>query len=269
MVIRKLIRCTACNQVIPNYGGPDLARAQSLPEVEWSNADFTSAKEFLRAHFGHPLEELIVEEGSCVSERPSYEPVRVTYFYAGNAKRRFLVRRTKIALDEPASYKIIPGKLEISNLSWKIQEDHLCKQVNSEKGFSLPLRRKMPQFIQAVRDEIAGISPSEFEGAAEKIEDGETSLSAYGCLKESCWTRILDRCRRDFDEFELKAIGRFIEEHRHPPDALSIQIQRSISVISLAKAEFASLASEEKKGTEAATEAESSAVTERKAAERK
>ena len=78
----------------------------------------------------------------------------VTYFFAGNAKRRFLVRRTKSALDEPASYEIIPGKLRISNLSLKVQEDHLRKQVNAEKEIPLPLKRKMPRFIQAVREEI-------------------------------------------------------------------------------------------------------------------
>jgi len=268
-VIGKLIRCTACNQVIPNYEGSDLARALSLPEVEWSNADLTHAKEFLRAHFGHPLEELVVEEDSCISEKPSYEPVRVTYFFAGNGKRRFLVRRTKNALDEPASYEIIPGKIKISNLSLKVQEDHLRKQINAEQGFSLALKRKMPRFIQAVRDEIAGISPTEFAEMAERIEDGETSLSAYGSINESCWGRILDRCRRDFDEFELKAIRKFIDEHGEPPGVLSIQIQRSISVISLAKAEAASLASVERKETDVATEAESSEVAERKAAERK
>ena len=154
MLIGKLIRCTACNQVIPNYGGSDLVRAQSLPEVEWSNAGLTNAKEFLRAHFGHALEKLVVEEDSCISAKPSYEPVRETYFFAGNAKRRFLVRRTKSALDEPASYEIIPGKLRISNLSLKVQEDHLRKQVNAEKEIPLPLKRKMPRFIQAVREEI-------------------------------------------------------------------------------------------------------------------
>jgi len=268
-VIEKLIRCTACDQVIPNYEGYALAQAMSLPGVEWSNADLASAKEFLRAHSGHPLEELVVEGDTFISERPSYEPLRVTYFSAGNGQGNFLIRRTKSALDEPASYEIIPGKLKVSNLSLKVQEDHLRKQVDAEKGFAPLLKEKMPRFIQAMRDEIAGISPTEFEGMAEKVEDGETSLCAYGSIKESCWGRILDRCRRDFDVFELEAIRRFIEEHRHPPDVLSIEIQRSISVISLAKAESGSLAFEERKDAEVATEAQSSAVTERTVAERK
>jgi hypothetical protein len=262
-VIERLIRCTVCNQVIPNYTSSVFAWVKSFLDVEWSNADLTNTQEFLRAHFGHLLEELVVEADFFFSEKPSYEPIRVTYFFAGNATRSFLVRRKKRALDEPASYEIVPGKLKISNLSWKVQEDHLRKQINAETGFSLTLKRKIPRFIQAVRDEIGGISPTEFEGMAEEIEEGETSLSAYGSLKESCWTKILDRCRRDFDEVELETIRKFIEEHRHPPDVLSIQIQRSISVISLAKAESATLAPEIGKGTEMAAEAESSGVIER------
>ena len=127
----------------------------------------------------------------------------------------------------------------------------------------------MPRFIQAIRDEIAGVSPGEFEGMAEKIEAGETSLSAYGSIKEGGWAKILDRCRRDFNEFELGAIRRFIEENRHPPDVLSIQIQRYISVISREKAESARLAAEERKEAEAATEAQPGEVTERRLGERK
>jgi len=72
-VIKKLIRCATCNQVIPDYSGYELARAQSLLGVEWSNADLAGAKKFLRTHFGHPLEELVVEEDEGLNGvGPSY-----------------------------------------------------------------------------------------------------------------------------------------------------------------------------------------------------
>ena len=142
-MIKNLIRCVVCNQVIPNYGGYELTRAKSLPGVDWSNADLASAKEFLHTHSGHPLEELIIEEDSWISEKPAYEPLRVTYILASNAERKFLIRRTKTALDQPASYEIIPGKLKISNVSLEIQEDDLRRQIAAEEGFSLLLKRKM------------------------------------------------------------------------------------------------------------------------------
>lgn len=232
-MIKKLIRCSACNQVIPNYEGYSVTQDQSLPGVDWSDADLAMAKEFLRAHSGHPLEELTVEKESSISEKPAYEPTGVTYILASNAHRRkFLIRRTRMALDQPAFYAIIPGKLRISNVSLRIQEYDLRKQIAAEKGFSLLLKRKMEKFIEAFRDEIAGISPKGFEAEAEAIEEGENSLIAYGSLNESQWARILKRCGRFFKESELKKIGEFIEENRIPPDVLSVQIKRRISIIS-------------------------------------
>ena len=129
-MIKKLIRCSKCNQVIPIYEGSSVAQDQSLPGVEWSNADLAKAKEFLRTHSGHLLEELSIESDSLTSEKPDYEPIRVTYILASNSRRReFLIRRTRTALDQSASYEIIHGKLKLSNAALKIQEYELRKQI--------------------------------------------------------------------------------------------------------------------------------------------
>ena len=217
-MIKKLIRCSACNQVIPNYEGYGVTQAQSLPGVEWSDADLAKAKEFLLTHSGHPLEELSIETDPFISEKPAYEPIGETYILASKGDRKFLIRRTRKDLDQPASYAIIPGKLKMSNVSLRIQEYDLRKQIAAEKEFSLLLKRKMEKFIEAFRDETAAISPEDFEGEAETIEEGETSLIAYGTLKDSHWERILNRCGRYFKEFELKVIRRFIDENRNPLD---------------------------------------------------
>jgi hypothetical protein len=233
-MIKNLLHCTACNQVIPNYQGYELTQANSLPGVEWSEADLAGAKEFLRTHLGHKLEELAVEEDSWVSEKPSQEPLRVTYCYAGNAGKRFLLRRTKSALEQPASYEIIPGRMAILNVSSKIQENDLRKEIFADKGLSPLLKEKMEKFIRVFRDEMARISPNKIAEAIEEIYDEEGFPFAYAGLKDSRWERILRRCRLYFDKFELQALGRFIEENRHPPDGLSIQIERRISIIPLA-----------------------------------
>ena len=266
-MIKKLIRCSKCNQVIPNYEGYAIIQAQSLPGVDWSDADLAIAKDFLRTHSGHPLEVLTVEMESSVSEKPAYEPLGVTYILAGNADRKFLIRRTRIALDQPASYEIIPGKLKILNVSLRIQEYDLRKQIAAEKGFSLLLKRKMEKFIDAFRDETAGIPPEEFEGEAEAIEEGETSMIAYGSFKDFHWERILAGCSRYFKESELKLIRRFIDENRVPPDVLSIQIQRHISVISLMEAESEE-GVQERKETVVSVKTESEAVAKKKGAKK-
>ena len=233
-MIKNLIRCTVCNQVIPNYKGYELSRAESLPGVEWSKADLASANEFLRTHFGHSLEELSVETDSCISEKPSYEPLRVSYCLAGNAGQRFLIRRTKSALGQPASYEIVPGSMKISNVSLQFQENDLRKQIVAEKGFSPLLKDRMERFIHVFRDEIARISPEKVEEEIGEIYDGEGCTLAYAGLNNSRWERILNRCRLYFDESDLKVLRRFIDENRNPPDVLSIQIERRISNIPLA-----------------------------------
>jgi hypothetical protein len=236
-MIKSLIHCPACNQVIPNYQGYELSRAKSLPGVEWSDAELVNAREFLRTHFGHKLEELLVEEDSWGSEKPSYEPLRVSYCLAGNAGKRVLVRRTKSALDRPASYEIIPGSMQISNVSLKIQENDLRKQIVVEEGLSPLLKERMERFIRVFRDEIAKISPDKIGEEIREINDEDGITLAYAGLNNSRWERILTRCRLYFDKDELKAIRRFIEENCNPPDVLSLQIERRISIIPLSSKE--------------------------------
>jgi hypothetical protein len=78
----------------------------------------------------------------------------------------------------------------------------------------------------------------------------------------------LDRCGRYFKDSELKAVKRFIDENRNPPDVLSIQIQRRISVISLIEAQ-SGVDLQERKEARVETEAQSSAAAERRAAKKK
>jgi hypothetical protein len=230
-MIKNLIHCPACNQVIPNYQGYELTRAKGLPGVEWSEADLASAREFLRTHLGHKLEELLVEEDSWVSEKPSHEPLRVSYCLARNAGKRVLVRRTKSALDRPAGYEIIQGSMEISNVSFTIQENDLRKQIVAEKGLSPLLKERMERFIQVFRDEIAKFSPDKIEEEIGEIYTGEGIALGYAGLNNSRWERILSRCRLYFNKDELKVLRRFVEENRNPPEVLSVQIERRISII--------------------------------------
>jgi len=153
--------------------------------------------------------------------------------------------------------------LKLSNASLRIQEYDLRKQIAAEKGFSLLLKRKMEKFIEAFRDEMAGISPEDFEAEAEAIEEGETSLIAFGTLKNSHWERILIRCGRFFKESELMLIRRFIDENRNPIDVLCIQIQRRIAIISLVEGE-AVQGSQEIDKTGMALESEPDASAEKK-----
>ena len=233
-MIKKLIHCPACNQVIPNYQGYELSRAQDLAGVEWSDADFAGAREFLRAHFGHKLEELTVEEGSWVSEKPAQEPLRVSYCLARKAGQELLLRRTKSALDRPACYEIVQGRMNISPISLKIQENELRRQIAAEEGFSPSLKGNAEKFIRVFRDEIARIPPEKIEEETEGGYPGESVTFSHAGLNNARWEKILGRCRLYFDKSDLDILRGFIAENRNPPDVLSIQIERRISILPLA-----------------------------------
>jgi len=232
-MIKNLIRCTVCNQATPNYQGNELSQAHSLPGVEWSENDLASAREFLRTHLGHKLEEILIEEDSWVSEKPRHNPLRVSYGYAGNDEKRFLVRRTKLALDQPASYEIVAGRMAIFNVSLKVRENDILREVFADKGLSPLLKERMKKFIRVFQDEMTRISVEKVEEEIEDIDDEEGSALVYAGLKNSHWERILSRCRLYFEKSELNELRRFVEENRHPPDALAIQIERRIAIIPL------------------------------------
>jgi hypothetical protein len=231
-MIKKLIRCIRCNRVISPFGSlADLDDSSFLPGVEWSAEDLENQKDFFRCHQEHPIEELLVDPDTYVSDKPSYEPKKVSYFEASNGQQRFLVRRAKEGLDRPAFYQLIPGKLQVSNVSLKIQEEALRKQMSALNGSFLLPEEKIQKFIQAFQEEVESISPEKFAEEAETIQEGETSLLAYGKLKEAHWEKVLGRCQKDFQKDEMTQIKQFISENRQPNDVLSLLIKRKVSIL--------------------------------------
>jgi hypothetical protein len=109
-VVERLIRCTQCNKVIPQYSGyGDFGEFSTLPGVEWSSEDLDEQRNFYRDHGDHLLEKIFVDPETIFSDRPPYEPSKVTHMEASNGRDRFLIRRVKQGLSRPALYELIPG----------------------------------------------------------------------------------------------------------------------------------------------------------------
>jgi hypothetical protein len=66
-------------------------------------------KDFFKGHGSHLLEEILIDPETIFSDRPSYEPSKVTHMEASNGKDRFLIRRVMQGLSRPAFYELIPG----------------------------------------------------------------------------------------------------------------------------------------------------------------
>ena len=232
-MVEKLIRCTQCNKVIPRYDRfGDFGETPDLEGVEWASDDLDGQKEFLEHHGGHVLEELLVDRETTVSDRPAFEPCRVTYVEAGNGKEKFLIKRVKEGYDRPAFYELIPGQIRVAEISLEIQEEEIRKEIEWLNGsFPLPAE-KVGKFIQAFREEVQGIPPEKWREEMEMTSPGETSLIAYGSIRASHWENILHRCENDFKDSELEVIGRFIRDHRDPGNILDLRIKNKISISS-------------------------------------
>ena len=233
-MVEKLIRCTQCNQVAASYAGfGDFGEISSLPGIEWSAEDIRSQKVFAHCHRDHDTEEIFAARESIISDKPIYEPNKVSYFEATNGRETFLIRRTKKSLHQPACYEIIPGTLRVSNLSFQIREKELRKQLLHGNG-SAPMNEEIARkFIQAFHEEVESIPPERLSEEIQITEEGETPLRVYGSLKENCWQKILQRCQKDLRQADLQKIKHFIHENNNPGDVLSLVIQRELSVLTL------------------------------------
>jgi hypothetical protein len=230
-MIEKLIRCTQCNQVVAYHGEfGDFGGSSSLPGIEWSPEDIDGKKDFFRHHGDHATEEIFVAPESIISDKPSYEPNKVSYFEASNGREIFLIRRTKKSLAQPACYEVVPGTLRVSNVSFQIQANDLRKQLIKQNG-SFALRKEMAQkFIQAFQKELESIPPEKLSEEIEITEEGETPLLVYASLKEGYWQKVLQRCQKDLQHTDLQKIMHFIQENNNPGDVLSLVIQRELSI---------------------------------------
>ena len=230
-MIEKLMRCTKCDQVIPHPASlGDIEKSSLLPGVEWSDADLERQREFFRCHGAHPVEELRVNTDTCISDKPAYEAVKVSYFEASNGQQSFLIRRTKPALDQPAIYQLIPGKLLVSNVSFNIQEEALHKQMAAQNGSAPLTEEKIQKFIRAFQDEVKTIGPEILAEEVEVADEGETPLLSYGIFKKARWENILRRCAKDFEKADLNKVKQFIDENTQPDDVLSLLVKRKASV---------------------------------------
>jgi len=107
-MIKKLLRCVQCDEVVPDGGiFGAIPSAEPLPGVEWSDEDLEIWKEFFRIHQGHPLEELRVNHDTIIGDKPDWEAIKTTTFEASNGRQNFRIKRTKTSLDRPAVYELI------------------------------------------------------------------------------------------------------------------------------------------------------------------
>ncbi len=132
-MIEKLVRCTRCNEIIRQFDSfGDFGGTPELSGVEWASDDLDEQKQFYLRHEEHPLEELVIDPDTIISDRPAFEPVKVSYMEASNGRETFVVKRTRAALDRPASYAILSEKKRVVSIGPE-------KTVSHSKTRNLPI----------------------------------------------------------------------------------------------------------------------------------
>jgi hypothetical protein len=231
-MIDRLIRCIKCNQIFPIL--PSFEEADGAPllqGIELSDEDLAYRNNFECSHRGHPREELSVDPDTFFSEKPSYEPNRVGYFEATNGQQRFLIKRTKSGLSQPARYEILPGKMWISSVDMLTQDEEIRRQLSADPRASFLPEEKVQRFIALLRDEVTGILAHNFSEEIEMAPDADVPQIAYAALGNMRWEKILARCAQEFESSELKWVQEFIQENRQPGEVLSLLVHRKMSIL--------------------------------------
>jgi len=231
-MVEKLLRCIQCNQVIPLYGEFIDANANAhLPGVVWGDDDLKLKEEFFLIHNEHPLEELTVDFDTYISDKPTFELIKVSYFEATNGRERFLVKRSRERFDQSAHYEIIPGKLKISNVACEILEEELRGQIGNLNGSSQLTDEEVNYLIKALQEEFKNISPEELFQEIEIVEEVQTPLTLLATFKEKHWQNIIQRLQNYLRQQEFRRILDFLEKNRLLKENAPLFIQMEMSFL--------------------------------------
>jgi hypothetical protein len=218
-----LIHCIDCNKVI-NKTEWDLCTPYEWDEGEIKEQEDYDRKAFEQRHKNHRIEELIPVTPP-ISDKPYAEPIKISYFEASNGKRRFLIKRWRNTIDDPCTYEIIDGRLEIAHSKVRVQTEAIKKQFKMEHDLAIP-EKKLNCFVKAIQDEVKNLDPATLEVSAE----GETPLISFCQLGRDCMERILTRCRDKFDGHELKLLRDFVIEHNEYDNVMTLVAKKEFSI---------------------------------------
>ncbi|MCX8119110.1 MAG: hypothetical protein N3G78_14420 [Desulfobacterota bacterium] len=251
--MNQLIRCIPCNKLFfktpfdqcPEYELP--LDPPSGPLREIGHDDF---QDFLKEHRGHALETLEIISDSFVSDRPYFEPVKVSYFKATNGKDRFVIKRYRERIDEPLTYQLIQGDYSLQLNRIEIQEEEIRKQLDWELGPSLIQETQREAFIELYRHILKTMEIHRLERAA---EESLHPLEVFYKMDEVSLFYLLRNCRNIFKGESYRAIESFIERHKEDGVLLlkaSYQIQLMEHPQSQAEGLAPGMAIEEKRALE-------------------
>ena len=210
----QLIHCINCHAIYlktPFDQWPEYEFFPSHSSDKFRSIERDDFQDFLKNHRGHHLEDLKIIEDSFISEKPYFEPVKVSYFKATNGKENFVIKKFRESIGEPLTYQLIFGDYFLKCTAITIQSEDICKQLEAEfKTCPLP-----PQKISAFLNVYQHIAETIDIKNLERVpEESPNSLEIYYKMDDFSLVYLLRNCRNVFQGQEYSNIEEFIQRHK-------------------------------------------------------
>jgi hypothetical protein len=232
--MNQLVHCINCDAIYlktPFDQWPEYETHPSNSEEHLQVNERDDFQDFLKDHRGHQLEDLKVIEDSFISEKPYFEPVKVSYFKATNGRESFVIKKFRDSIDQPLKYQLITGDYWLRCVGIDIQSKEIVKQLEREfEATPLP-PVKMTAFLKLYQHIAETVDIRNLERVP---EESPNPLEIYYKMDDLSLIYLLRNCRNIFEGEEYSDIEAFI--HRHKEDGvLLLKGMHKIEVIEKAK----------------------------------
>jgi hypothetical protein len=195
--------------------------------------DPTAASEdyaaFAADHATHHTARFIRQGDDTTSDRPLWDPLGTRTFQATDGEQHYVVIAHRESIEEPRTYRFVPGELETRNSEVRVDDCDLRRGLDLQ-FFPYALRpTKLDQFISLVHDIVSHIPPDDLEIAFDAADDPAVSVAR---MPTESYQELLDRCTEIFDPWEWPRVSRFLRDNRGEDGLLALRVRRQISLLS-------------------------------------
>lgn len=212
--MNRLIRCITCNEIFlqtPYDAWPEYEHAPGLFSEPPQTKERDDYKDFLKQHQDHPLEDLEILKDSYVSDKPYFEPTKVSYFRATNGKEKFVVKKYRTRIDEPLTYQLFSGDYSLKLLKLEAQSKEIRKQIERELKDPPLSPQQLEAFHKLFQKVLKMVDIEDLERVP---EDSSHPLEVYYKMDEVSLAYLMRNCRNIFKGKEYQEVEAFIHRHR-------------------------------------------------------
>lgn len=212
--MKQCIRCINCDEVFIRTAFdryPEYQYDPNHPSEPVQTIERDDFQDFLISHRGHRLEYLDIIEDSFVSEKPYFEPVKISYLRATNKKEKFVIKKFREKIGEPIKYQLIPGDYSLECLGVEIQSEEITKQLKAEFKKHPLSQTQISAFLKLYRHIVEIIDIKDLERVP---EESSHPLETYYKMDDISLFYLLRNCRNIFKGKQYSDIEEFISHHK-------------------------------------------------------